>query len=81
MAESKIPKTNKYVDRTIRVGSDSYDGFYFADDATYNSNSALAAQVISVSDNRWATATLLSWTTRIWTKSPNADVNVRYLLK
>ena len=81
MAESKIPKTNKYVERTIRVGSDSYDGFYFADDATYNSSSAVAIQVIAVTDNLWATATLLSWTTRIWTKDPNVDVTVRYSLK
>jgi len=81
VAESKIPKTNKYVDRTIRVGSALYDDLYFADDDTYTSNSVLAVQVINVTDNHWATATLMGWATRIWTKIPNVDVTLRYLLK
>ena len=81
MAESKISKRIRFVDRTITTGSNTYDGHYFADDSTYTADNAISAQVVGTTDNRLAFTTMFSWTTRVWTIDPNTEVTVRYLLK
>jgi hypothetical protein len=81
MAVSTIPDSVRFVTETIHVGTAQYDGYYFADDSTHTAKDAISATVIGVTNNNSAIVSLFSWTTRVWTKQPNVDVYVRYLLQ
>ena len=82
MATSIIKQKYHYVDKVFKVGTSLFQGYYFADDATYRKEDVLSATVVdSTVGNSPAWVYVMSWTTRVLSATANNSVTVRFLLK
>ena len=81
MATSTLPIKYKTAEKDITTGTSQFDGFYYAEDATYKAGDIVSATIVNVTNNRYAVVVPLSWTTRVFTATANTTVKVRFLLK
>ena len=82
MATSVIKQKYHYVDKIITTGTETYYGYYYAEDTTYHAGNAISATVIIGAGNVPSFVMMMeNYATRVMSMGPNIPVTVRFLLK